>query len=114
MLKRWSHTPVSNFALFVYLVLGIALIGQLKTVNTLATLEPAVRTIYIISIIVFAAYDSFVRRLEYRCKLCGDHKIVQKLNASRFLQLFVIASTIFFSLLLITVATFLVYIFLTV
>lgn len=113
MLRRRSLSPVSTIVLWVYFILGIIVIGKLKTSVTLANIEPVVRIIYIASIIIFAAYDSFVKTLEYRCRICGLQEPTVEKNAKPVWRLFVVASTIFSALLLIAVAIFLVYVFLS-
>ncbi len=114
MLRGRSISPVSSLALWVFLILGLILISQLKTDPILCTFEPPVRAIYIAAIIIFAAYDSFIKTLDYRCNLCGVEESVPKAKSNRFFQLFIDTSTIFFAFVLIALAIILVFIFLTV
>ena len=112
MMRGRALSLTSNVALWVYFILGFLLIGRLRSLEEFENIASLLTVIYIGSIVVFAAYDSFIKTLHYRCKICGYEKHASIEESSRLSKLLIVAASVFFALLLISSATFLIYVYL--
>lgn len=111
MIRKEAFSLTSNIALWVYFILGFFLVSRLRVLTPFENAASLITVIYISSIIIFAAYDSFIKTLSYRCHICGFENQLTREPVSRFIKLLIISALIFFAILLCLMAVFVVYIY---